>query len=195
MAYIGLRKPIIGKMETEGTYGEPFALGKAIGLQVTPNYAEGSLFADDVQAEYDKAFSFAEVTLNTSTIPIQAHKEMFGHTVSEESEKKSVDYDVDDQNNYVGMGWITQEIVSGVRSFTGNFLYKVKFSEPSEDYATKGENIEYKTPTISGRAMANDDGKWKSVEVFKTEKEAMDWINTKFGKVAAAETKKRAKEQ
>ena len=38
MAYIGLRKPIIGKMEESGTYAEPFALGKAIGLQVTPNY-------------------------------------------------------------------------------------------------------------------------------------------------------------
>lgn len=183
MAYIGLRKPIIGKMATETTYGEPFALGKAIGLQITPNYAEGSLFADDVQAEYDKAFSFAEVTLNTSTIPVKAHEEMFGHTVSDEQEKKSIEYDVDDQNNYVGMGWITQEIVSGVRSFTGNFLYKVKFSEPSEDYSTKGENIEYKTPSISGRAVANEEGKWKSVEIFKTEKEAMDWINKKFGKM------------
>jgi hypothetical protein len=40
-------------------------------------------------------------------------------------------------------------------------LYKVKFSEPSEDYATKGESIEYKTPSISGRAMANDEGNWK----------------------------------
>lgn len=194
MAYIGLRKPIIGKMEESGTYAEPFALGKAIGLQVTPNYAEGSLYADDAQSEYDKAFSYAEVTLNTSTIPIQAHKEMFGHKIGE-SEKKTVDYNVDDQNNYVGMAWITQEIVDGVRAFTGNFLYKVKFSEPSEDYATKGESIEYKIPSISGRAMANDEGNWKSVEVFQTEKEAMDWINTKFGKevVMAADKKTREK--
>ena len=94
MAYIGLRKPIIGKMEESGTYAEPFALGKAIGLQVTPNYAEGSLYADDAQSEYDKAFSYAEVTLNTSTIPIQAHKEMFGHKIGE-SEKKTVDYNVE----------------------------------------------------------------------------------------------------
>lgn len=119
---------------------------------------------------------------------------MFGHKIGE-SEKKTVDYNVDDQNNYVGMAWITQEIVDGVRAFTGNFLYKVKFSEPSEDYATKGESIEYKTPSISGRAMANDEGNWKSVEVFQTEKEAMDWINTKFGKevVMAADKKTREK--
>ena len=72
---------------------------------------------------------------------------------------------------------------------------QVKFSEPSEDYATKGESIEYKTPSISGRAMANDEGNWKSVEVFQTEKEAMDWINTKFGKevVMAADKKTREK--
>lgn len=31
-------------------------------LQVTPNYAEGSLNADDAQVEYDKEFNYAEVT-------------------------------------------------------------------------------------------------------------------------------------
>lgn len=43
--------------------------------------------------------------------------------------------------------------------------------------------------------MANDEGNWKSVEVFQTEKEAMDWINTKFGKevVMAADKKTREK--
>ena len=70
MAYVGLRKPIIAEITGAKVYGEPFAFGKAIGLQVTPNYAEGSLNADDAQVEYDKEFNYAEVTLNTSTIPV-----------------------------------------------------------------------------------------------------------------------------
>lgn len=181
MAFVGLRKPIIAKLETTGKYGEPFKFGKAIGLQVTPNYAEGSLFADDGQAEYDKEFSYAEVTLNTSTIPIQANKEMFGHNVNEENNETT--FNANDLNNYVGMAWVSVEKVDGVRSFIGNFLNKVKFSEPSEDYATKGESIEYKTPSITGRASATDDGKWKETAAFTTEAEAETWINKKFGKV------------
>ena len=181
MAYVGLRKPIIGKRNGDGTYNEPFYMGKAIGLQVTPNYAEGSLYGDDLQAEYDKEFTYAEVTLNTSTIPIKAHNEMFGHKVNEE--EKSVDFNADDQNNDIGMGWISVEKVNGVRSFIGNFLSKVKFSEPSEDYATKGESIEYKTPSITGRASAPDNGSWKSTQIFNTENEAKNWIYEKFGKI------------
>lgn len=179
MAYVGLRKPIIAKLMENGAYDEPFVFGKAIGLQVTPNYAEGSLYADDGQAEYDKEFSYAEVTLNTSTIPIIAHEKMFGHAVTE----KNVKFNSDDQNNFVGMGWISVEKVNGVRSFIGNLIRKAKFSEPSEDYATKGESIEYKTPSITGRASATDDGEWKETKTFATEDEARAWIFEKFGKV------------
>ena len=178
MAYVGLRKPIIAKLSSDGTYDEPFAFGKAIGLQVTPNYAEGSLYADDGQAEYDKEFSYAEITLNTSTIPIIAHDKMFGHKVTE----KNVKFNGDDQNNDVGVGWISVEKVNGVISFIGNFLNKVKFSEPSEDYATRGESIEYKTPSITGRASIVDGGDWKETETFDTEAEAKNWIYEKFGK-------------
>lgn len=181
MAYIGLRKPIIAKL-TEGGYDEPFAFGKAISMQVTPNYAEGSLYADDGQAEYDKEFSYAEVVLNTSTIPIVAYEKMFGHQVGE----KNVKFNADDQNNDVGVGWISLEKVNGVRTFIGNFLYKVKFSEPSEDYATKGESIEYKTPSITGRASTIDGGDWKETDTFSTEADTRKWIYEKFGKKVGA---------
>lgn len=181
MAYVGLRKPIIAEITGAKVYGEPLAFGKAIGLQVTPNYAEGSLNADDAQVEYDKEFNYAEVTLNTSTIPIEAHEKMFGHKVNEG--KTGATFNKDDQAKYVGMGWISVEKVDGVRKFIGNVLYKVKFSEPSEDYSTKGDSIEYKTPSITGRAIANEDGDWKDFEAFDASEDALKWINTKFGKV------------
>ena len=181
MAYVGLRKPIIAEITGAKVYGEPFAFGKAIGLQVTPNYAEGSLNADDAQVEYDKEFNYAEVTLNTSTIPIEAHEKMFGHKVNEG--KTGATFNKDDQAKYVGMGWISVEKMDGVRKFIGNVLYKVKFSEPSEDYSTKGDSIEYKTPSITGRAIANENGDWKDFEAFDTSEDALKWINTKFGKV------------
>lgn len=60
---------------------------------------------------------------------------MFGHKVNEG--KTGATFNKDDQAKYVGMGWISVEKVDGVRKFIGNVLYKVKFSEPSEDYSTK----------------------------------------------------------
>lgn len=181
MAYVGLRKPIIGAMNTEGKYEKPFACGKAIGINVTPNYVEGSLYADDVQAEYDKEFNYAEVTLNTSTIPIEAYTHMFGHTVDET--KKNVKFNSNDQQKYVGMAWISVEKVDGVRKFVASFLKKVKFSEPSEEYSTKGDAIEYKTASITGRALSLADGSWKETQIEDTEEAALEWINTQFGVV------------
>lgn len=137
MAYVGLRKIFMAPWMGDNKYGEKFGFGKAIGLQVNPSYAEGSLYADDKQDEYDKEFSYADVNLNTNTIPIMAHTAMFGHT--KEENKTEITFKSSDQSKYVGMAWISVEKVNGVRKFVGNFLCKVKFSEPSEDYATKGE--------------------------------------------------------
>ena len=178
MAYVGLRKIIIAERTGAKTYGEPFAFGKAIGMNVTPNYSEGSLNADDVQAEYDKEFNYAELSMNTSTVPLEAHDTMFGHTVNE----NAVDFNANDEAKYVGQGWIAPEKVDGKKYYTGNFLYKAKYSEPSEEYTTKGDSIEYKTPSISGRALAEDDGDWKATERFDTPEKALAWTYKKFGK-------------
>lgn len=168
MAYLGLRKIKIAKLNGS-TYDEPVSLGKAIGLNVNPSYAEGSVYGDDELAEYDKEFRYADVTLDTSTIPIEADEQMFGHTVNKE--KNEIVYGSEDEAAYVGVAWLTAEKVDGVKKYCANFLPKVKFSEPSDEFATKGENIEYKTPSISGRAMANEK-KWKRVKKFDTEAEA-----------------------
>ncbi len=179
MAYIGLRKPIIGKMKENGTYEKPFKCGQAIGITVTPNYAESSLDADDVQIEYDKVFNYADTSLNTSTLPREAHTIMFGHK-SGDSETEIV-CDADDEPSFVGFGFVAVEKINGKKKYTGNFLCKVKFSEPSGEYATRGDNIEYKTPSISGRALANDKGKWKFFDWFDTEAEALEYVYKKFG--------------
>ena len=121
-----------------------------------------------------------EVTLNTSTLPIEAHEKMFGHKV--DTAKKNVKFNSNDQADYVGMAWISVEKVDNVRSYVGNFLKRVKFSEPSDDFSTKGDSIEYKTPSISGRALALSDGEWKETEICATEADALKWINTMFGK-------------
>lgn len=177
MAYIGLRNPIIGKRTAAGKYSTPSALGKAVSVEITPNFAEASLYADDGKAEYVKEFSDADVTLGTSTIPQAMFETLFGHTVSESD---GITFNKDDANGYVGFGIIAANIVDDVRTYEAMFLPKVKFSDATDSFETKGDSVTFKTPSISGKASAEDDGNWKYVKAFDTETAAKEWVNSKF---------------
>lgn len=177
MAYIGVAKPTIAKMEDTGnTYSAPVVCGKAIQIDITPQYAEGSLFGDNGKAEYDKEFKQADIVLNTTSLPIAVHETMFGHTV----EESSITFKDSDESNYVGFGFYVTEKVDGKKKYTATWLPKTKFSEGAESYKTKGDNIEYQTPSVTGQALALDNGIWKEVEQFDTEAEAQQFINEKI---------------
>lgn len=181
MAYIGLAYPIIAKLdESSGSqvYSDGFACGKAIATDITPQYAEGSLAGDNAEAEYDKEFKYADVTLNTTALPVEAHEIMFGHKVTKD-QQISIKDNVKDTPGFVGMGVYVSEKVNGVKQYVAMWMYKVKFAESGESYKTKGDNIEYQTPNISGRAMGLENGDWRDREIFKTEKEAVDWLKKK----------------
>lgn len=186
MAYIGLAKPVISRLanEEEVKYTDTFICGRAIGVEITPQYAEGSLYADNIQAEYDKEFKFADLSLNTSTMPIQAHELMFGHLVgTEDKSANSVTFRAEDESGFVGIGFYVNEKVDGQRKYTAMWLYKAKFTEGAESYSSKGENIEYQTPSVSGQAMALPDGRWKEVRTFDTMTEAISWLNVMSGRM------------
>lgn len=185
MAYIGLVKPTIAKLDEsmeKPAYNEGFTCGKAVSLDLNPQYAEGSLYADDEKAEYDKEFKYADVTLNTSTMPIQAHNVMFGHTVENVGENgTSIKIRTTDSPNYVGFGIYVKEKVNNVKRYVAMWIYKVKFTEGQESFKTKGDNIEYQTPSIAGQAIGISDNLWKEIQIFDTEKEARDWIDEMAG--------------
>lgn len=179
MAYIGLRKPLVGKLDvTTGKYEAGASCGRAIGVTVTPTYAEGSLYGDDVLAESDKFFTKADLTLNTCEIPLKMNEILFGHKTDEE--QKTIDYKADDECNYVGLGLIGVEKVKGVRSYVATFICKAKFADPGTNWTTKGDSITYDTPSMTGTAEALDDGTWKKDKVCATEAEAEKFIKDCF---------------
>ena len=66
------------------------------------------------------------------------------------------------------------------------WLYKVQFSENAENSATKGESIEWQTPTITGRIMGvrNDAtllANYRRIATFDTLAAAVTWLDTKAG--------------
>ena len=184
MANYGLARPYIGKLDVAtGTYSNGFRCGKAVNTDITPNYNEGSLFGDNQLQEYVKEFKDADVNLGVTELPLKSADTVFGHTVNQE--KKSITYKASDDSNYVGYGIYANEMVNGVKSYVGVFLPKVKFTEAAESYSTKGDAIEFKTPTLAGKAYALENGVWKERQIFETEEEVQAWLE---GKVEITET-------
>lgn len=176
MAYIGLRKPYVAKYDkATKTYSDGFKYSHAVKLDINPNYAEASLYGDDMQVEYEKSFTKATVSLGTTSTPIDAANVIFGHTVDKSINK--VTFKATDEPNYVGMGVIAPEIVDGENKFVALIVLSVKFADSAESYATKGDQLQFNTPTVEGSAVAaDDDGNWKITQVFDTEAAAEAYV-------------------
>lgn len=180
MANFGLSKPWIAALNAENdTYSDGFKCGSAMSTAVTPNFNEASLYADNQQKEYVKEFKNATVAVGVDRIPIKAAPILFGHTVGEDEEETSKS---EDSSNYVGYGFITAEQVDGAKKYRACVLLKVKFSEGEESFTTKGDNIVFSAPTLSGIAIANNSGEWrKKSPYYATEDEADEWIQKILG--------------
>lgn len=176
MAYIGLTNPYIAKLVNEKTkqYESGFRCGKAMSTNITPNYNEGKLYADNQLSESVKEFKDGTMTLGTDRLPKIAESVCFGHKTSE----NGVVYKTDDGANYVGVGFYVDEILDGVKKYSAIVVYKVKFSEGAEEYKTKGESIEFKTPALNGTIAGLSSGEWKEKEIFDTEAEADEWLRS-----------------
>lgn len=184
MAYIGLAYPIIAPLTSQSTatgvttptYGTGFKCGKATSINVTPNYNEASLYADDILDEYVKEFKDGDITLGIDRVPAEKASVLFGHTYS--TSDKETTYKASDASGYVGVGFYVSKLEDGVRSYEASVIYKAKFAESANDFTTKGDSIEFKTPSLAGKIAALDDGVWKKTREFTTEADAQTWLQT-----------------
>lgn len=189
MANFGLSLPTIAKLNPNtGKYSKRFKCSKAIKTSIVPNYASGALFADNIKAEDVKEFKDATVTLGVDSMPAVASEVVFGHKVDEDG---TITDRVSDEGNYVGYGFISREMKEGKKRYRACLLRKVKFQEGEESYDTKGDNITFGTPTLTGSAVqigvGEDYEEWrKKSPYFETEKAADDWINKFFDDNAEA---------
>lgn len=175
----GLSRPYIAKRTGKKAYSNGFVCGEAMNTTVTSQYAEATVYGDNRAVKNKKSFKYADVTMGTTRLPRTAEEIMFGHTVDQETGQ--VTGNAGDEENYVGYGFISQEEIDGVDKNVAVVLYKVLFSEGENGYETKGENLTFKTPSVSGKALAEDDGDWIARRPFDTETEAEAWIKQMLG--------------
>ena len=182
MAKIGLDNFLFGIL-TEGqdgtpTYGVAQKPGKAINCSVSISNNSASLYADNSLAESDTSFQSGTVSMEVDNADIETQATLLGHTV--DSETGAMIKNVNDVAPYVGFGRIITKMINGTYKYTVKFLKKVKFSEPNQENATRGESVEFGTTTIEGVVSTLANGDWSAEATFDTKTEAIAYLNSFF---------------
>lgn len=189
MAFIGLRYPVAAPVtaETDGaepTYGTGFVVGKAITANLTINRNDNPLYGDDAICEDDNGITAMNLELGTDDLEDDVQVKLLGvKTVAGTSSAPDVYYDTEEASPNVGFGYIRVRRLRGVTTYQANWIYKIMFSQESENSQTKGETIEWQTPTLNGRAMGisltNPGGiTFRKRASFDTEAAAKAWLKT-----------------
>lgn len=188
MAQIGLTNLWYGLL-TEGEDGTPSyagakSFGKAISAKVDVSTNDATLYADDALAESDNSFQSAKVTLGVADDGMTIFAEILGHKVAESGGEMV--RSAEDAAPWIGLGRVVTKMVGGKYVYKGEFIYKVKFSEPSQEDSTKGESMEFSTPEIEGTAATLANGDWSASQVFDTKAKAVEWVKGKLAAKAAS---------
>ncbi len=178
MANVGLSNIWWGNL-TEGADGTPTydgakTMGKAVSASTSISNNSANLYGDDMIAESDTSYASGTITLGLTDDDDTIFAPLLGHTLTDgEIVKKS-----EDNAPYVGCGRVVTKMVNGAYRYKAEFLPKVKFSEPSQDNKTKGESIEFATPSIEGQILTLKDGTWNRSKTFETKAEALIYLQT-----------------
>lgn len=182
MALIGLNNFWYSKL-TEAQDGTPSfdgakSFGKAVSCSVSLTNNSAELYADDALAESDTSFQSGTVTLGVDDDREATFADVLGHNIDASGE---VTYNSNDVAPFVALARIVVKMVNNVRLYKVNVLYKVKFSDVNESENTKGESVEFATPTIEGKIAQLANGDWKTTKTFSTKAEALAFIQALFG--------------
>ena len=148
--------------------------GKAVNCSVSITNNSATLYADDTLAESDTSFQSGTVTMGIDEDDLTTMAALLGHDL--DSEKGEMVRSIDDTAPYVGLGRVVTKMVNGVYKYKVEFLYKVKFSEPSQENQTKGDNVEFTTTDIEGTVAALANGKWSIAKTFDNKADAITYL-------------------
>lgn len=155
------------------SYGGAKSFGKAVNCNVNITNNSAKLYADDALQESDTTFQSGTVSLGVDDDREATFAEVLGHAITEAGQ---VTCNVNDIAPYVGLGRVVVKLVNNVRLYKAEILFKVKFSEPSQDDQTRGESVTFSTPTIEGEVATLANGDWRDSKTFSTRAEAVAYI-------------------
>ena len=190
MATIGLNNFRYSKLtessDGKATYDGAHKPGKAVSCKVSVTNNDATLYADDGLAESDYSFNNATVTMGIDEDDQQTMADLLGHKVTPGDDEASGEIvrNSNDVAPYVGLGRVITKVVNGVYKYKVEFLYKVKFSEPSQEDKTKGDKVDFSTVELEGVASALANGDWSKAKTFDTKQEAITYLEGLLAKTS-----------
>ena len=188
MARIGLKYPVAAEILSESetlapTYDTGFILGYAVEANVSVESETIKLYADDIVVETDTSFRGGTIDMRTDQLNDLDYATLLGHSIVAEGDVSVVRASGDDVAPYFGLGYVRVLKKGGVKKYRGVWYYKVQFSEPNDEGATKGESVEFATDAISGEIMQLSNGWWVDRATFTSEVDAKAWVVNRAGSI------------
>lgn len=147
-------------------YGTPVRIAGAIQANINPNPSVGTLFADDGPMETAATMGQIELSLVAADIPLDVQAVLLGHTMGGAILKRKAS----STPPWVAIGFRSLKS-NGKYRYT--WLLKGKFSEPEQNHETRGDSVNFQTPTITGNFVKRDfDDEW----IHQTDEDLPDYV-------------------
>ena len=191
MAFIGMRHVVAAEFDSHTAGSAPtykstgWDVGKAINANLTITRNNNPLYADDEIAEDDNGITGMTVELGLDDITEDVQDKMgLLKAVTAGSPSVTTYYETSAPAKDIGVGYMRVRRKNGTTKYQTVWIYKTKFSINNESSQTKGENIEWQTPTIDGKCVGLDiDGSgevtFREKRVFDTESAAATYLDGK----------------
>ena len=171
-------------------------MGKAISASFEPNTPDDNpLYANNAVAENDSSgASGGTLTLTLDRLTQEAAADLYGLTVEDvevtvgdtpgtQVEGTALKYTGNEQSAPVGVAFIRQNQVDGVRNHEVILYRRATFSMPADSAQTMGKSIEWQAPEIEASVMGLEgDGTnaWFEQVIFPTQEAAIAYITNYF---------------
>lgn len=188
MAKVGMRYPVFAPIEAEIPgqpiqYGAGFFISKAISADVDLEHADARLYGDDALQDRDNSIVGGTETLNVTSLELETKAKLLGMKYNEEKKLYS---QTGKASPYGGHGYISEERQGNKTKFEGIWFHKVQFAQNSFADNTKGQQLEFNTPTITGEIMgvqidSSGDTVFYDQKQFDDREEALTWLKGQAG--------------
>lgn len=150
-------KLLSGDTATEApVYETPKVLLPAITANITPNVESNTLHGNDGPIITANALGDIEVEIGVANLTLEQQADLLGATIDDDGLLWN---NSDDQAPEVALAF-RRSMSDG--SFIYTWLLKGKFQLPTEEATTKQGEIEFQTPTITGRFLKRIyDNQWR----------------------------------
>lgn len=161
------------------TYTDGGTAWDLIGVSVTPSVASAPHTSENGGRIMRYIVMGADMSISHEPETLARKAMLYGHTLGEEGE---LAMGTKSRPQPVGVGYYQ---ALNDDTFEGVFHPYVRFSEGTEEANAALDGISYVTKTTTGNCEVDGAGNYEYKKSFKTEAEAVSWINEKLNITAA----------